>query len=114
MGSEQSQHANAAAAQARVNNQSRLQRGHTIAVSGRRLSNDEAAANQVPTDSRPSSPPVSVCSDSDLPYVSYTDRLGGWFSVTNLYANYSQLPNTIIKHSHLRFAKATRQRQRKQ
>lgn len=81
MGSEQSQQANAAAANGRVNTQSRLQRGHTIAVSGRRLSspNDDFAAGQAPPDSRPVSPPISVCSDSDLPYVSYTDKLGGEF-----------------------------------
>lgn len=81
MGSEQSQQANTADAQGRVNNQSRLQRGHTIAVSGRRLSspNDEYAPGQAPSDSRPVSPPISVCSDSDLPYVSYTDKLGGEF-----------------------------------
>lgn len=77
MGSEQSQQANAANAQTRQN--TRLQRGHTIAVTGRRLSspNDETASNYAPSDSRPVSPPISVCSDSDLPYVSYTDKLGG-------------------------------------
>lgn len=77
MGSEQSQHAANAQGSSNVN---RLQRGHTIAVSGRRLSspNDEAAG-PAPTDSRPVSPPISVCSDSDLPYVSYTDKLGGEF-----------------------------------
>lgn len=81
MGSEQSQQANAADSHGRVNNQSRLQRGHTIAVTGRRLSspNDEFPAGQAPSDSRPVSPPISVCSDSDLPYVSYTDKLGGVF-----------------------------------
>ena len=81
MGSEQSQQANAADANGRMNNQSRLQRGHTIAVTGRRLSspNDDFAAGQAPPDSRPVSPPISVCSDSDLPYVSYTDKLGGEF-----------------------------------
>lgn len=78
MGSEQSQPANA---QRNSNNSSRLQRGHTIAVSGRRLSspNDEPTS-QVPSESRPVSPPISVCSDSDLPYVSYTDKLGGEFT----------------------------------
>lgn len=78
MGSEQSQHTNATDAQ-RQQNFSRLQRGHTIAVSGRRLSspNDEPASNVGPSVSRPVSPPISVCSDSDLPYVSYTDKLGG-------------------------------------
>lgn len=78
MGSEQSQHTNAADAH-RQQNLSRLQRGHTIAVSGRRLStpNDEIASIAGPSVSRPVSPPISVCSDSDLPYVSYTDKLGG-------------------------------------
>lgn len=76
MGSEQSQQANASDAR---QNFSRLQRGHTIAVTGRRLSspNDEAAPSHGPSESRPVSPPISVCSDSDLPYVSYTDKLGG-------------------------------------
>lgn len=84
MGSEQSQQARAAAeAQNRTNNLSRLQRGHTIAITGRRLSspNDEAAPANALSDSRPVSPPISVCSDSDLPYVSYTDKLGGEFSL---------------------------------
>lgn len=86
MGSEQSQPANAADALGRVNNQSRLQRGHTIAVSGRRLSspNDDFPAGQTPSESRPVSPPISVCSDSDLPYVSYTDKLGGEFLFTTI------------------------------
>lgn len=72
MGSEQSQQANA-------QNRPNLQRGHTIAVTGRRLSspNEDTASNYAPSDSRPVSPPISVCSDSDLPYVSYTDKLGG-------------------------------------
>lgn len=60
---------------------SRLQRGNTIAVSGRRLSstsNGEAGTIVPLPDSRPVSPPISVCSDSDLPYVSYTDKpIGG-------------------------------------
>lgn len=76
MGSEQSQQANA---QNRPSTASRLQRGHTIAVTGRRLSspNEDTASNYAPSESRPVSPPISVCSDSDLPYVSYTDKLGG-------------------------------------
>lgn len=75
MGSEQSHQGNA---QNRSNN-GRLQRGHTIAITGRRLSspNDETASNYAASESRPVSPPISVCSDSDLPYVSYTDKLGG-------------------------------------
>ena len=89
MGSEQSQQANAANANGRMNNQSRLQRGHTIAVTGRRLSspNDDFAAGQAPPDSRPVSPPISVCSDSDLPYVSYTDKLGGEFFLSLLFCH---------------------------
>lgn len=96
MGSEQSQQANAADAHGRLNNQSRLQRGHTIAVSGRRLSspNDEFPAGQAPSGSRPVSPPISVCSDSDLPYVSYTDKLGGMC----LYAQY-----IVFSQNHLTF-----------
>lgn len=78
MGSEQSQPAHAAEPGTNSNIM-RLQRGHTIAVSGRRLSSprDETAPGPVPTSSRPVSPPISVCSDSDLPYISYTDKLGG-------------------------------------
>lgn len=85
MGSEQSQQARAAAEahNSRSNNPSRLQRGHTIAVTGRRLSSpiNEAAPANALSDSRPVSPPISVCSDSDLPYVSYTDKLGGEFNL---------------------------------
>lgn len=97
MGSEQSQQANSADAQRRLNNQSRFKRGHTIAVSERRLSspNDESATSQVPSGgSRPVSPPISVCSDSDLPYVSYTDKLGGKFSVNKQFI--STLPSMFF------------------
>lgn len=87
MGSEQSQQARAAADAHRASNLSRLQRGHTIAVTGRRLSspNDESAPHHVLSDSRPVSPPISVCSDSDLPYVSYTDKLGGKWIFNTLF-----------------------------
>ena len=35
-------------------------------------------------DGRPTSPPMSVCSDSDLPYISYTDRpIGGKNPISN-------------------------------
>lgn len=85
MGSEQSNPshgANARSIHGRPNvgttnsNITRLQRGNTIAVTGRRISSprDEFAPSDLRTDSRPVSPPISVCSDSDLPYVSYTDR----------------------------------------
>lgn len=77
MGSEQSHTADG------HNSTSRLQRGNTIAVSGRRLSSpnqEPGTINSTIPDSRPVSPPISVCSDSDLPYVSYTDKpIGGKF-----------------------------------
>lgn len=75
MGSEQSQLGHDP--QKRQNEQTakRLMRGNTVAVSGRRLSSPNA---EPCTSSRPVSPPISVCSDSDLPYVSYTDKpIGG-------------------------------------
>uniref|UniRef100_A0A1L8DC47 BLOC-1-related complex subunit 5 n=1 Tax=Nyssomyia neivai TaxID=330878 RepID=A0A1L8DC47_9DIPT len=54
----------------------RLYRGNTIAIpdanNSSQIVTEEAVAAH--TDSRPSSPPISVCSDSDLPYISYTDR----------------------------------------
>lgn len=70
---------------------SKLQRGNTIAVSGSGFSsgNDPSTdKNSLPLavvpsspyicDSRPVSPPMSVCSDSELPYISYTDKpIGG-------------------------------------
>lgn len=86
MGSEQSQHSNTAGAGSfhgrptakNVSaNSGRLQRGNTIAVAGRRMSSPHEDIPETPTSgtpSRPVSPPMSVCSDSDLPYISYTDR----------------------------------------
>lgn len=62
-------------------NGGRLQRGNTIAVTERRLSNAQDETRSAP-ESRPVSPPISVCSDSDLPYVSYTNRpIGGTYSI---------------------------------
>lgn len=97
MGSEHSQHASATASGSanstpqRVNQRpvsiatsdsSRLQRGYTIAgpPTSDNLNNSQLVDSS-PTpqlDSRPTSPPMSVCSDSDLPYISYTDKpIGG-------------------------------------
>lgn len=63
---------------------SRFQRGNTIAVSGQAHDSDtssgapQSSSFAFRTDSRPVSPPMSVCSDSDLPYISYTDKpIGG-------------------------------------
>lgn len=119
MGSEQSQQANSSDAHGRSANLSRLQRGHTIAVSGRRLSspNDDTASNHIPSESRPVSPPISVCSDSDLPYVSYTDKLGGkvflFFCIRRLFKflllffySYHLISIPYLSH---RFAKAAKQ-----
>lgn len=87
MGSEQSQHQNASNTINRTastvtpprTNPPKLQRGHTIATTGRtgRLQQQQQPQQDdtTPTsDSRPVSPPMSVCSDSDIPYISYTDR----------------------------------------
>lgn len=89
MGSEQSQHQNASNPINRTastvtplrTNPPKLQRGHTIATTGRGRLQQQQHQQQsqqddtTPTsDSRPVSPPMSVCSDSDLPYISYTDR----------------------------------------
>uniref|UniRef100_A0A182W4S4 BLOC-1-related complex subunit 5 n=1 Tax=Anopheles minimus TaxID=112268 RepID=A0A182W4S4_9DIPT len=64
----------------------KLQRGNTIAVSGTTpsggaglLDDGYSTSSITPSsayicDSRPVSPPMSVCSDSDLPYISYTDK----------------------------------------
>ncbi|XP_058064351.1 BLOC-1-related complex subunit 5 [Anopheles bellator] len=62
----------------------KLQRGNTIAESGVAFgvpheTDSYGLPSAVPSsayicDSRPVSPPMSVCSDSDLPYISYTDK----------------------------------------
>lgn len=90
MGSEQSQPAGSSQASAvnapRYNQRpvstdaGRLQRGYTIAApSSDSLNNSQLVdTSPPPLDSRPVSPPMSVCSDSDLPYISYTDKpIGG-------------------------------------
>jgi BLOC-1 related complex subunit 5 len=91
MGSEQSQPAAASSSQSnsaapRFNQRpvsvdaGRLQRGYTIAApTSDGLNNSQLVdTSPPPLDSRPGSPPMSVCSDSDLPYISYTDKpIGG-------------------------------------
>ncbi|XP_053678300.1 BLOC-1-related complex subunit 5 [Anopheles nili] len=65
----------------------KLQRGNTIAGTGTTpvggggalLDDGYSTSSATPSsayicDSRPVSPPMSVCSDSDLPYISYTDK----------------------------------------
>lgn len=78
MGSEQSQPSSNSqlnASQLRHSaNTSRLSRGNTIAVTGQANHTDDGSPSFLPD----SSPPISVCSDSDLPYISYTDKpIGG-------------------------------------
>ena len=105
MGSEQSQHASTAASGSthstpqRLNQRPasiatsdtlRLQRGYTIAgapTTSDNLNNSQLVDSSPtpPLDSRPTSPPMSVCSDSDLPYISYTDKpIGGTLTLYNL------------------------------
>lgn len=93
MGSEQSQHAaqhaprlNQRPVSADTGRLQQLQRGYTVATSDN-LNNSQLVDSSPPPplDSRPTSPPMSVCSDSELPYVSYTDKpIGGNFFVGNL------------------------------
>jgi BLOC-1 related complex subunit 5 len=57
-----------------------LQRGYTIAATSDSLNNSQLADSSplASSSSRPVSPPMSVCSDSDLPYISYTNKpIGG-------------------------------------
>jgi BLOC-1 related complex subunit 5 len=92
MGSEQSQSAGASSQNNSMNttprmqrpvssDAGRLQRGYTIAAptTSDSLNNSQLVdTSPPPFDSRPVSPPMSVCSDSDLPYISYTDKpIGG-------------------------------------
>lgn len=92
MGSEQSQQAPAGSSQSGSTNTqrfnqrpvssdaARLQRGYTIAApTSDSLNNTQLVdTSPSPLDSRPVSPPMSICSDSDLPYISYTDKpIGG-------------------------------------
>lgn len=101
MGSEQSQHASTSqhgsSSSPRFNQRPvsadasriHLQRGYTIATSDN-LNNSQLVDNSPPPldSSRPTSPPMSVCSDSDLPYVSYTDKpIGGNFYYINRFVN---------------------------
>ncbi|KAJ6636936.1 hypothetical protein Bhyg_09662, partial [Pseudolycoriella hygida] len=69
MGSEQSQASNSIPLNASTSS-SRLYRGNTIAVTGQPNQIDDGSPSFLPD----SSPPISVCSDSDLPYISYTDN----------------------------------------
>lgn len=94
MGSEQSQPAGASQSanttprfQRPVSTDARLQRGYTIAApTSDSLNNSQLVdTSPPPLDSRPVSPPMSVCSDSDLPYISYTDKpIGGEIKTLDL------------------------------
>lgn len=79
----------------------RLQRGYTIAApTSDSLNNTQLVdSSPPPLDSRPVSPPMSVCSDSDLPYISYTDKpIGGEIkSTSSKQQNYSIRPQLNAK-----------------
>jgi BLOC-1 related complex subunit 5 len=110
MGSEQSQPATAGSSQGsaanaqRMNQRpvsvdaARLQRGYTIAApTSDSLNNSQLVdSSPPPLDSRPGSPPMSVCSDSDLPYISYTDKpIGGDFDLIKTIQDTSGLTKCI-------------------
>uniref|UniRef100_A0A336KDH6 BLOC-1-related complex subunit 5 n=1 Tax=Culicoides sonorensis TaxID=179676 RepID=A0A336KDH6_CULSO len=77
----------------------RLQRGNTIATPTRSGQSSEEQGVNSPSDSRPVSPPMSICSDSDLPYISYTDKpIGDSPKLRNKGQGASKLmrPNSVI------------------
>lgn len=121
MGSEQSQHAAASGsthstpqrlnqrpASIATSDTTRLQRGYTIAgpPTSDNLNNCQLESPTPPLDSRPTSPPMSVCSDSDLPYISYTDKpIGGTLTLYNLSSFFSSFLTCIFTFLMIRFTK---------
>lgn len=80
MGSEQSHQLNGAVINPRHadGSKSRMQRTHTIATDCAEAINEVSMESSFRTSSRPNSPPASICSDSDAPYISYTNKpIGG-------------------------------------
>lgn len=73
MGSEQSAHGQNTSGNSgyQSGGGSKLQRGHTIAAPG---SSSDHHGNDTSPSFTSSSPPISVCSDYDLPYISYTGK----------------------------------------
>lgn len=87
MGSEQSHALNAAdsAASQRPKSGPQLQRGYTIAAPMSRDGQHVEGSSSSAQNSRPVSPPMSVCSDSELPYISYTNKpIGGKISINSI------------------------------
>lgn len=66
----------------------------------RRTLSDESLSTITSADSRPVSPPMSVYSDSDLPYISYTDKPIG-DSPSKGRNNKNQLANRLMRASTL-------------
>lgn len=66
----------------------------------RRTLSDESLSTVTSSDSRPVSPPMSVYSDSDLPYISYTDKPIG-DSPSKGPRNRNQLANRLLRSSTL-------------
>lgn len=63
----------------------------------RRTFSDESLSTVTSTESRPASPPISIYSDSDLPYISYTDKPIGE-SPSKRRSNKSQLANKLMRN----------------
>lgn len=107
MGSEQSQQSNNTplnTSQMRhPANTSRLTRGNTIAVTGQANHTDDGSPSFLPD----SSPPISVCSDSDLPYISYTDKpIGGKLTKLKIRKIQNAYSESVFTAPH-RFAKVS-------
>lgn len=78
MGSEQSHALGDGSSPQRPKSGPQLQRGYTIASSAVIRDSQSVEGPSSTQSSRPVSPPMSICSDSDLPYISYTSKpIGG-------------------------------------
>lgn len=74
--------------------------GRRYAERPRRTLSDESLSTVTSSDSRPVSPPMSVYSDSDLPYISYTDKPIG-DSPSKGVRNKNQLANRLLRSTTL-------------
>lgn len=78
----------------------------------RRTLSDESLSTITSADSRPVSPPMSVYSDSDLPYISYTDKPIG--DSPSKGRNKNQLANKLMRASTLASDRPSSSRQQQQ
>ena len=79
----------------------------------RRTLSDESLSTITSADSRPVSPPMSVYSDSDLPYISYTDKPIG-DSPSKGRNNKNQLANKLMRASTLASDRPSSSKQQQQ